>query len=173
MEKLAECNGLQETRTCSVLETNLECLQWDPVPLMHSYANDANMTVTRWWFCFHISSYLSMFNPYLVGRLPSWPNIWSNYSDLTRPHSKWWFSRGNLLISGKSRLVKYYNLARNIVLKGLKPQGRNSCFLGQFSIEVWPFVEDTVRSWPVFLTWVECPVIGRNLRFSLTSMDAK
>ena len=25
---------------------------------------------------------------------------------------KWWFSKGNPLISGKSRLVKYYNLAR-------------------------------------------------------------
>ena len=35
--------------------------------------------------------------------------IWSNYSDLTRPHPKWWFSKGILLISGKSRLVKYYN----------------------------------------------------------------
>ncbi len=38
--------------------------------------------------------------------------IWSNYSDLTRPHPKWWFSKGNPLISGKSRLVKYNNLAR-------------------------------------------------------------
>ena len=37
---------------------------------------------------------------------------WSNYSDLTRPHPKWWFSKGNTLISGKPRLVKYYNLAR-------------------------------------------------------------
>ena len=36
----------------------------------------------------------------------------SNYSDLTRPHPKWWFSKGNTLISGKPRLVKYYNLAR-------------------------------------------------------------
>ena len=27
-------------------------------------------------------------------------------------HTKWWFSTGNPLISGKSRLVKYYNLAR-------------------------------------------------------------
>ena len=44
------------------------------------------------------------------------PSIWSNYSDLTRPHPKWWFSKGNLLISGKSRLVKYYNLARSIHL---------------------------------------------------------
>ena len=37
---------------------------------------------------------------------------WSNYSDLTRPHPKWWFSKGKPLISGKSRLVKYYNLTR-------------------------------------------------------------
>ena len=33
--------------------------------------------------------------------------IWSNYSDLTRPHPKWWFRKGNPLISGNSRLVKY------------------------------------------------------------------
>ena len=38
--------------------------------------------------------------------------IWSNYSDLTRPHPKWWFSKGIPPISGKSRLVKYYNLVR-------------------------------------------------------------
>ena len=31
---------------------------------------------------------------------------------VTRPHPKWWFSKGNPLISGKSRLVKYCNLAR-------------------------------------------------------------
>ena len=36
----------------------------------------------------------------------------SNYSDLRGPHPKWWFSEGNPLISGKSRLVKYYNLTR-------------------------------------------------------------
>ena len=36
--------------------------------------------------------------------------FWSNYSDLTRPHPKWWFSKGNPLISGKSRLVKYYSI---------------------------------------------------------------
>ena len=41
-------------------------------------------------------------------------HLWSNYSDLTRPHPKWWFSKGNPLISGKSRLVKYYNLARSL-----------------------------------------------------------
>ena len=38
--------------------------------------------------------------------------IWSNYSDLTRPHPNWWFSKGNPFISGKLRLVKYYNLPR-------------------------------------------------------------
>ena len=44
--------------------------------------------------------------------LRRWIYFWSNYSDLTRPHPKWWFSKGNPLISGKPRLVKYYNLAR-------------------------------------------------------------
>ena len=37
--------------------------------------------------------------------------IWSNYSDLTQPHPKWWFSKENPLISGKPRLVKYYDVA--------------------------------------------------------------
>ena len=45
--------------------------------------------------------------------------IWSNYSDLTRPHPKWWFSKGHPLISGKSRLVKYYNLARIYVIANM------------------------------------------------------
>ncbi len=48
-----------------------------------------------------------------LGYVHIW-SIWSNYSDLTRPHPKWWFSKGNPLISGKSRLVKYYNLARSM-----------------------------------------------------------
>ena len=38
--------------------------------------------------------------------------IWSKYSDLTRPHPKWWFSKENPLISGKPGLMKYYYLAR-------------------------------------------------------------
>ena len=32
--------------------------------------------------------------------------IWSNHSELTRPHPKWWFGKGDPLIPGKSRLVK-------------------------------------------------------------------
>ena len=36
--------------------------------------------------------------------------------DLTRPHPKRWFSKGNPLISGKSGLVNYYNLARFVHL---------------------------------------------------------
>ena len=40
--------------------------------------------------------------------------FWSNYSDLTRPHPKWWLSKGNPLISGKPRLVKHYNLASTL-----------------------------------------------------------
>ena len=43
-------------------------------------------------------------------------SFWSNYSDLTRPHLKWWFSKGNPLLPGKSGLVKYYNLARFLEL---------------------------------------------------------
>ena len=43
--------------------------------------------------------------------------FWSNYSDLTRPHPKWWLSKGNPLISGKSGLVKYYSLTRLLVGK--------------------------------------------------------
>ena len=33
---------------------------------------------------------------------------------------KWWFSKGNPHISGKSRLVKYNNLARYFALKGIE-----------------------------------------------------
>ena len=64
-------------------------------------------------------------------------SFWANYSDLTRPHSKWWFSKGNPLISGKPRLVKYYNLARIAVahdiikhlrsLKWRNPKSYTSC----------------------------------------------
>jgi len=39
-------------------------------------------------------------------------SIWSNDSDLTRPHPKWWFSKGNPLISPKSGLEKYYHVTR-------------------------------------------------------------
>ena len=36
--------------------------------------------------------------------------FWSNYSDLTRPHLKWWWKVGeNPLISGKPRSVKYFS----------------------------------------------------------------
>ena len=38
-------------------------------------------------------------------------SVWSNYSDLTRPHPNLWFSKGIPLLSGTSRLVKYHNLA--------------------------------------------------------------
>ena len=70
--------------------------------------------------------------------------IWSNYSDLTRPHPKWWFSKGNPLISGKSRLVKYYNLARwNEDLPSLKtnrsPPGTSMVGSDVFPTKVRPF----------------------------------
>ena len=39
--------------------------------------------------------------------------FWLDYSDLTRPHLKRWLRKGNGFISGKSRLVKCYSLARS------------------------------------------------------------
>ena len=62
--------------------------------------------------------------------------IWPNYSDLTRPHPKWWFSKGTSLISGKSRLVKYYNLARWI--KDL------SCFVSTTVMLLFHYLEANV-----------------------------
>ena len=61
--------------------------------------------------------------PFLeVPKTSRWWNLWEILSspsklrshDLTRPHPKWWFSKGNPLISGKSRLVKYYILTSSI-----------------------------------------------------------
>ena len=59
------------------------------------------------------------------------PLIWSNYSDLTRPHPKWWFSKGNPLISGKARLVKYCNLTRLIRETSILRRGsKKGCWAG-------------------------------------------
>ena len=66
-------------------------------------------------------------------------NHWNYAIDLVklqRPHTsfhpKWWFSKGNPLISGKSRLVKYYNLPRLIPPWNLLPTseicGTYGCF---------------------------------------------
>ena len=55
--------------------------------------------------------------------------FWSNYSDLTRPHPKWWFSKGNPLISGKSRWVKYYFIWPDICCFFHPPNSRKSKFL--------------------------------------------
>ena len=67
-----------------------------------------------WKFIPLFTGFLFNIQP-VVGLGISEPSTWSNYSDLTRPHPKWWFSKGNPLISGKPRLVKYYNLARSTV----------------------------------------------------------
>ena len=84
--------------------------------------------------------------------------------DLTRPKiPKWWYSKGNPLISGKPKLAKYYNLARNMFLwlfggffsgneklrQGLKPKKRFQPFHQlwkskknaapkKFSAKMWP-----------------------------------
>ena len=66
-----------------------------------------------------------------------WRYIWSNYSDLKRPHPKWWFSKGNPLISGKSRLVKYYNLARYITVQDF----------------IWFSIVSVILYWGLFHPW--------------------
>ena len=71
--------------------------------------------------------------------------IWSNYSDLTRPHPKWWFSNGIPLISGKSELVKYYNLARYIerVMQFLYLLYTNLCiyiYVGSLSLSLYIYI---------------------------------
>ena len=66
---------------------------------------DPNYYNMRVFFTLGASTYVLIFSE----------KIWSNYSDLTQPHPKWWFTKGNPLISGKSRLVKYYNLARKMI----------------------------------------------------------
>ncbi len=50
--------------------------------------------------------YLYIFNIYIYMYI----YIWSNCSDHARPHPKRWLRKGNHLISGKSRLVKYYSI---------------------------------------------------------------
>ena len=76
--------------------------------------------------------------------------FWANYSDLTRPHPNWWFSKGNLLISGKSRVVKYYNLAR--MLK--KVQTRVSGWVrDRFTIVIVSWVSYNLRIRDVSFTY--------------------
>ena len=59
--------------------------------------------------------------------------LWSNQSDLTRPHPKWWFSKGNPLISGKFRLVNGVAIGQQQIDKieklGMDPQNLSSSFL--------------------------------------------
>ena len=92
--------------------------------------------------------------------------IWSNYSDLTRPISpKWWFSKGNPLISGKSRLVKYYSICPDswVVLGLNKNSCEKTCFFPQYasavkhlripftqSLDVWVDVFDLPPSHSLF-----------------------
>ena len=72
-----------------------------------------NPTCTGWDGSKHRSerSYQLVKTPFVIKQYGS-HQTWSNYSDLTRPHPKWWFSKENPLISRKPRLVKYINLAR-------------------------------------------------------------
>ena len=50
----------------------------------------------------------------LLARQGSHTEKRSNYSDLTRPRPKWWFSIGNPLISGKSRFQGLENMSAGL-----------------------------------------------------------
>ena len=99
----------------------VECLSSLPLPFlllvsMRVTAHGADLTDPRFWFdnptrC-EVSQQTSSGLVSNTGRPTLSLLFWSNYSDLTRPHPKWWFSKGNPLISGKSRLVNHYNWAR-------------------------------------------------------------
>ena len=81
--------------------------------------------------------------------------IWSNYSDLTRPHLKWWFSKGNPLISGKSSLVKYYNLARYIL----------DILIHLRFADIQEFI-----FWPLLAMVMTCTIVTRHLRNVMTHL---
>ena len=91
-----------------------------------------NPTCTGWDGSKHRSgrSYQLVKTPFVIKQLGS-HQTWSNYSDLTRPHPKWWFSKENPLISRKPRLVKYINLAR-IKLDSRRLSSGNYARIGQW-----------------------------------------
>ena len=65
--------------------------------------------------------------------------IWSNYSDLTRPHPKWCFSKGNPLILLKSGLVNYFHFTRYVLSHIYK----SKC---QFTQRI-PSLKPTICTW--------------------------
>ena len=89
--------------------------------------------------------------PSSLKRSPAeWPGLYIIYlvklnRDLTQPQPKWWFSKGNPLISGKPRWVKYnYNLARYIYKDVFFPDTfAAACFFqasassGSFEAHAW------------------------------------
>ena len=72
------------------------------------------VVVTTRIFTFLVGDlYINLYLPLLLGTRPT-QIIWSNYSDLTRPHPKWCFSKGHLLFQGSLGWWNN-NLTRNYV----------------------------------------------------------
>ena len=96
-------------------------------------------------FCFKLFAQKSIRN---------W-SLWSNYSDLTRPQPKWWFSKGNPLISGKSRLVKYYSIWPDPCLLTNSLPGKSTllnALLGQRLLPTSHLVKERLGRW--LQTWI-------------------
>ena len=112
---------------------------------------------------------------------------------------KWWFSKGNPLISGKSRLVKYYNLTRYIMAwffvytnpRKFNIEPRNGSFhkgspfpVGHFQapqpytmgwvVLVLPGTQMTVLVWKGFVFWrgwlSKIEVIGNPVCYFLSTV---
>ena len=87
----------------------VECLSSLPLPFlllvsMRVTAHGADLTDPRFWFdnptrC-ELSQQTSSGLVVKTGRPTVSLLFWSNYSNLTRPHHKWWFSKGNPLFQG-------------------------------------------------------------------------
>ena len=59
------------------------------------------LTCAYWSYCFQVDDWMTQLPPSLLMIwLYQTQYIWSNYSDLTRPHPKWWLRKGNLVFQG-------------------------------------------------------------------------
>ena len=100
-------------------ETNISPVKIDRIPEEHLIFRGENATFRKgnWLLIDRCLKQQHRNRENTTQCTQQYPCCWSNYSDLTRPHPKWWFSKGSPVISGRSRLVKYDILARRLWLR--------------------------------------------------------